>query len=229
MDFFGKSSRSPSERRELLIQRKKLSEEGKKYSKQNLDYDYFDNPDNPTGYGGYNYDGRFEIPVDKMIKYYQLEKGSKIFELGPAKGFVLAEFSKMEMSVFGQDASKYAIKNCHDLLIGRILNVLAPEFPWPNQYFDLVIAKDILPHLPPHLIDATLQGLQRISKGNIFFDIECGRTEWEKIALNEWDETHLICESPEWWMDKLLQNNIKAQTNFKVLVSEVGFEDHVTI
>lgn len=229
IDFFGKSSRSASERRALLEKREQQIFQGKKISKTFLDFDYFDNPNNPTGYGGYYYDERFAVSAQRMFAHYSLKTGSKVFELGAAKGFLLAEFQKLSCEVYGQDLSRYAIENCHEGIKGRILFQKAPPLPWRDNYFDLVLIKDTLPHLSLDSIDESIRELIRVSKGNLFFDIECGRTLYEKKALKKWDETHLICESPQWWMLKLKENGYPGDVHFKVLVPEEGLEEEVSL
>ena len=86
IDFFGLSSRSPQERLELLEQRKQLRAVGSDYSKAHLDYDYFDNPDNPTGYRGYHYDGRFAAAAAAMVHSYGLQPGSYVVSAGRTGG-----------------------------------------------------------------------------------------------------------------------------------------------
>ena len=225
LDFFGASSRSPIERLALLERRKRLREAGSDYSKAHLDYDYFDNPDNPTGYRGYHYDGRFAAAAQRMTEHYGLHPGSPVFELGPAKGFVLAEFAKLGCRVFGQDISSYAVSHCHELVIGRILLEAAPSFPWRDGAFDLVIVKDMLPHLERSVLAATITELIRMSRGRLFFDIECGRTEFEQQAMKDWDETHLICESPDWWQDELVKRGYRGDVHFKSLITDPGLAD----
>ena len=55
----------------------------KQYGKE-----YFDG-DNPYGYGGYRYDGRFESVASQMIEHYGLDSNSRILEVGCAKGYLL--------------------------------------------------------------------------------------------------------------------------------------------
>jgi methyltransferase family protein len=227
IDFFGASSRSPVERLALLEERKKLRAAGSDYSKAHLDYDYFDNPDNPTGYRGYHYDGRFAAAAERMTRHYGLKPGSTVFELGPAKGFVLAEFAKLGCRVFGQDVSRYAVSHCHELLTGRILLEPAPSFPWKDGQFDLVIVKDMLPHLQPEVLGTTITELVRLSRGSLFFDIECGRTAFEQQAMKDWDETHLICESPQWWHDQLVARGYHGDVHFKALITDPALPDLV--
>ena len=220
IDFFGKSSRSTVERRQKLKERDQKAKQGEIYSKKEFDYHYFDNPQNPTGYGGYSYDGRFKNVAKNMITHYQLSTGSKVFELGCAKGFLLVEFLNQGCQIYGQDVSSYAIENCIDACRGRIINQKAPNIPWKSSFFDLVIVKDTLPLMSLDTIEETIKELIRVSKGHLFFDIECGRTDSEKKLLKEWDEAQHICEDPIWWKNLLNQCGYKGDCNFKVLIED---------
>ena len=55
-----------------------------------LGYDYWDNKDFP-GYQGYYYDGRWVESAKKIIKYYNLDKNSKVLDVGCGKGFLLSD------------------------------------------------------------------------------------------------------------------------------------------
>lgn len=228
-NFMPPSTRTPAQRLARILQRESLIIEGNHYYKERLDFDYYDNPDNPTGYGGYHYDGRFSQAARDIMSHFELQPGARVFELGTAKGFLLAEFAKLGCAIFGQDASSYAIHHAHPLALGRILLEQAPVLPWQSHWFDLIIAKDVLPHLPEASIDDTLAGLVRMAKGPILAEIECGRTAFEKNALHRWDETHLICQDPVWWLDRLLTHGFQGSVCFKVLVVEEGLPEEVDL
>ena len=68
-----------------------------------------------TGYGGFNYNPKFWTEVVKTFKdYWNLDKNSKILDVGCAKGFMLYDFFKLipGINIKGIDISEYAIENC---------------------------------------------------------------------------------------------------------------------
>ena len=90
----------------MMFQKVKSMTISKKYS-----YDYWDGK-RQYGYGGYKYDGRWKHIAKKLVKKYQLNKNSKILDIGCGKGHLIYELSKLLKSknIFGLDISKYAKK-----------------------------------------------------------------------------------------------------------------------
>ena len=76
-------------------------------------FDFFDG-NRRNGYGGYYYNPRFWNKVVRdFIKFYKLNKKSKILDIGCGKGFMLHDFKQAipDLTVRGIDISKYAINN----------------------------------------------------------------------------------------------------------------------
>ena len=184
-------------------------------------YDYFDNPDLGVGYGGYKYDGRYRNPAAKMIKHYGLVKGDYVLETGCAKGFVLVHFYYFGMNVFGVDHSLYAVGETHPEIFGKIAWGNAWSLPSVTGEWDLVFSKEMLPHIPEDKLDLTLKEMIRVSKGNIFLEIQCGRTPTELERMKKWDVTHRICQTPEWWNERLDSVGYPGDVHYKVLFPDV--------
>ena len=68
-----------------LLQHTKISKFEREKTEE-LGYDYWDNKNFP-GYQGYYYDGRWLNPAKKIINHYNLNKNSKILDVGCGKGF----------------------------------------------------------------------------------------------------------------------------------------------
>ncbi|UCD16141.1 MAG: methyltransferase, partial [Candidatus Omnitrophota bacterium] len=68
--------------------------------------DYWDG-DRRFGYGGYKYDGRWEVVAQRLIEHYQLPQDAQILDVGCGKGFLLYEFKKLlpQANVRGFDIS----------------------------------------------------------------------------------------------------------------------------
>ena len=218
INFFRISTRSPSDRLNII--------EKNKGSKVTNDYmffgkDYFDNPNHSLGYHGYNYDGRFSDSVAEMIKHYNLSKNMKILELGCAKGFVLIEFFKQGMAIMGIDQSLYAVENSHPDIRNYISQGSANKIPFEDGYFDLVLSKEMLPHIFPDKLEDTLKECKRVSKGKIFFEIQCGRTNTELENMKQWDRTHRIINPPEWWESLFKKLDIPCDVQYNILVPDL--------
>lgn len=65
----------------------------------------------------------------------------------------------------------------------------------------LVVCTDVLEHIEPELLDNVLNDLQRVTKRMGFFTIA---TYPAKKFLADGRNAHLIVESPNWWLEKLL-------------------------
>ncbi len=219
IDFFEASTRAPSERTELC---KDVSHDMFSDDYINFGYDYFDNKDYFVGYHGYKYDGRFKETAEKIVEHYGLEKGSKVLELGCAKGYLLIEFHKLKMDVYGVDISKYAVDNAHSDIKDRLKIGRLADMNFKENYFDLVLSKELLPHLKMDELLQVLKETKRISKDNIFHMIQCGRNEKELELMKKWDHTHQILMTPTKWVEFFNQNNYNCDYQFKVLAIQEG-------
>ena len=218
LNFFGNKSRKPNERSELL-----KSNEIIHYSKdyKSFGFDYFDNKDSIVGYGGYKYDGRFSNSVKRMIDHYNLKKNSKVLEVGCAKGYILKEFHDQKMLVYGLDYSKYAIQNSHQDIKSKLVQWdIRKKTSYPDNYFDLVYSKELLPHLSSKDISSILNEFNRISKNkkSIFIEIQTSKTSEGLKLINKWDPTHKSLLLKKDWLNLFKKNNYQGDYYFKNLI-----------
>ena len=66
-----------------------------------------------NGYGGFKYDGRWLKLLPKLIKRYNLNKKSKVLDLG-CKGFLLKDLNILipGATSYGIENHAYALKSC---------------------------------------------------------------------------------------------------------------------
>jgi protein-L-isoaspartate(D-aspartate) O-methyltransferase len=152
-----------------------------------------------------------------MVEYYNLEKGSKILEIGCAKGYLLVEFHNLGMDVYGIDLSKYAVNHAHPDIKNKIKIGRLSEMEFDDNYFDYILSKELLPHLKMEELIQFLAETQRISKGKIFHMIQCGRNEKELELMKKWDHTHQILMTPSLWIHFFDKHNYRCDYQFKVL------------
>lgn len=194
---------------------KSLMRDYKKFGKT-----YFDSSKAEIGYKGYNYDGRFKKLAKQIINYFKLAKNSKVLELGCAKGFFLVEFLKYGMNVFGLDKSKYAIKNCHKLLDGHLFHTnIEKKLNFDDDFFDLVICKEVFPHITPSKLDNLIEEIIRVvkNKKNIILQIQTFKKKKEKKFFKKWDLTHKSIYSNKEWNIFLNKHNFKGHVEYKYL------------
>ncbi len=204
-------------------ERKDIIEKGNTNVSQNymdFGYDYFDNNELGVGYGGYKYDGRYAGVVKDICDHYGLKPGDKVLEIGCAKGFVLIEFQKLGMEVVGLDKSEYAIENSHPELKGKISFAESSLLDFDDNNFDLILGKEVLPHIEKSDLKILIGECLRTSKKNIFFEIQTGRNQKETEGMLVWDRTHKTLETPEWWDQFLTELNYTGDVNYKVLIAD---------
>tara|TARA_B100001559_G_C16321544_1_gene539007 strand:+ start:121 stop:786 length:666 start_codon:yes stop_codon:yes gene_type:complete len=167
----------------------------------NFDFDYWDG-DRSFGFGGYNYDGRWSVVADSMIKYYKLNNESKILDVGCGKGFLLYEFTKIlpGINIVGLDISQYAVNNAKKEIKDRLyVGSACEKFPWKSNEFDLVISINTLHNLYINEIFEAIKEINRVSKKNSHITIESYRNENEKVNLMYWQLTCRAFMKPEEW------------------------------
>ena len=75
-------------------------------------YDYWDGA-RKYGYGGYQYDGRWRIVAESLVRHYELVSWDRILDIRCDRAFLLYEFPQivLRIKIHGVDVSKYAIEN----------------------------------------------------------------------------------------------------------------------
>jgi SAM-dependent methyltransferase len=168
--------------------------------------DYWDGS-RRTGYGGYNYDGRWVAVARQMIDEYKLQPGAKILDIGCGKGFLLYELTQLlpGCEATGIDVSQHALKTAKEEIRPRLMRHRAQDpLPFPDQHFDLAISLTTLHNLPVQELNSALQEMQRVAK-NKYLLVESFRDEEELFNLQCWAftcESFLRPESWQWMFEK---------------------------
>lgn len=217
IDFFQDTAKT----RDAAGRRRKMQSGAtmKRVSEDYLDFgfDYFDNPDLGIGYGGYRYDGRYADAAAEICRYYNLSPGSTLLELGCAKGYLLYEFHLLGIKVAGLDISAYALSNAHPEIRRLLCLGDVAALPFCEHAFDLIIAKELLPHVPEDRLSPALSECCRVSRGAMHFVIQVGRmsTDLKEMAL--WDPAHKVLKPKEWWQGIFQSLPVKPDVFFKYL------------
>jgi ubiquinone/menaquinone biosynthesis C-methylase UbiE len=165
----------------------------KQYGKE-----YFDGE---IGYGGYYYDGRWKPVAEEMIEHYKLTKGSKILEVGCAKGYLMYEFFKLGIiNVYGCDISEYAISNVEKDISDNFRVMSADSLDYPDAQFDLVVTIDCINNLDSDGVDRSIKEMMRVSNKDIFIRVGSYRTKEEYENIKRWGVTSLTFDSEEEWL-----------------------------
>lgn len=153
--------------------------------------EFFDG-DRKHGYGGFSYQSRFWQPViPDFQKHYNLKAGSRILDIGCAKGFMLHDFTQLipGIQVAGVDVSSYAIENAYPTVKSYVSVADARKLPFPDKSFDLVIAINTLHNLDGEDLKTSLREMMRVSKKHAFLTVDAYRNDEEKEAMYAWNLT----------------------------------------
>ena len=85
-----------------------------------------------------------------------------VLDYGCAKGFMVHALRLLGKEAYGVDVSDYAVKNCHPR-VKEYLTVVETAEDIKGGW-DLIIAKDVLEHIPKELIPGVLAELRRRCK-----------------------------------------------------------------
>ncbi len=163
--------------------------------------DFFDG-DRRYGYGGYKYDGRYEIAAKKLIEQYNLPEDAKILDIGCSKGFLLYEFEKLlpNCEINGFDISAYAIENAKEKIKSSLFVHKAQEpTEFDDKEFDLVFSITTLHNLNMKELKTSLKEMERIGKKK-YVVVEGYRNEEELFNLQCWALTCEAFFSPDEWI-----------------------------
>jgi SAM-dependent methyltransferase len=131
-------------------------------------------------------------------------------DVGCGVGFVVEYLSgpSFDLKAFGVDISDQAIEKAKSRLSSvpgsqqRLVVLEGQSLPFENGFFSLVTCFDVLEHLDPEDIDATLNEVTRVLRpGGIFFgSVSCRKSGVDDI---HGDNLHRTVKSPDWWIEKL--------------------------
>jgi len=168
--------------------------------------DYWDG-ERRFGYGGYRYDGRWNVVARQLIEHYALPDNARILDVGCGRGFLLYEFTRLlpGCTVAGFDISEYGLATAKEEVRPHLFRHDAREpVPFADGAFDLVLSVNALHNLPVQDVAAALTEMQRVGR-NRYLVVESFRSPEELFNLQCWAltcETFLRPESWAWLFDR---------------------------
>jgi SAM-dependent methyltransferase len=154
------------------------------------------------GYGGFHYHPRFWQPVIPALEnYYGLKAGSRVLDIGCAKGFFLYDLIQMIPGIIarGVDVSQYAIEEAAEEIRPLVSVGDARSLPFADNTFDLVISINTIHNLDGGDLIAALREIDRVSCKDAFVTVDAYRNEKEKEAMYAWNLTaKTILHVDEW-------------------------------
>ena len=204
-----KSIRNIKQRK--MTKSKKTIEVSRKYGRE-----YFDG-NRKYGYGGYYYDGRWKKKVKKIKNHYKLKSGSKVLDVGCAKGFLIKDLLDIGIDAYGVEISQYAINNCPKEVIGRLHKQNAISLPFDDNSFDLVLCINTLHNFNKKDCSKALKEINRVSKKNSFIQVDAYRNKNEKKIFLDWVLTAKYHDYTYKWVEFFYKNNYKGDWYWTII------------
>jgi ubiquinone/menaquinone biosynthesis C-methylase UbiE len=201
-------SKYPRAKRDLSSRKAMKTQEHKDIARQ-FGKDFFDG-DRNYGYGGYSYLPHYwKETVKEFVRYYNLNKDSKILDVGCGKGFMLYDFL-MEVpgiKVEGIDISSYAIENGKPEVKNFLKVANATELPYADHSFDLVVSITTVHNLNRIDCAKSLKEIMRVTKKDAFITVDAYRDDEEKERMDAWNLTALTYMHTEEWKEFFKENH----------------------
>ena len=154
------------------------------------------------GYGGLSYNSKYWTEVVKdFVNYYNLKPGSKVLDVGCAKGFMLFDLKRQfpEIEIKGIDISKYAIENSHPEIKEFLTVGNAKKLEFKDNYFDLVVSINTVHNLDKDNCKKSIQEISRVSKKNCFLTVDAFNNIEEQKRMYMWNLTAKTILSVQEW------------------------------
>ncbi len=158
-----------------------------------------------SGYINYSWKPELITPFIKgIIEKCVLEKGARILDFGCAKGFYVKILQNMGYDAIGIDVSEYALSKSPEDLRNRLFLLKdSPLELFEPNYFNLIISKDVLEHVPEFALRYLIRELKRISK-KLFLTVPfCDENRKYINRGDEFDKTHQIRYTLSEWLELL--------------------------
>ncbi|MFD7524824.1 class I SAM-dependent methyltransferase [Paenibacillus chitinolyticus] len=159
-----------------------------------------------SNYQAYEYDTRFIQWAYDIKKYLN---PSNVLEIGCAKGFLMRALRLVGVQSKGIDLSEYAILNADSLVKSDAIVASATEIPF-QVTFDLVIAFDILEHIPEPEVFTAIDEICRLGK-SVFLKMPHFYDPWDM------DKTHVTLYPKSWWNHQFEKRGYKVVQHHEIL------------
>jgi SAM-dependent methyltransferase len=175
--------------------------------KNQFDKDYYENgvKRGISGYENYKWIPTRSIP--EAITICENINFQSVLDFGCAKGFLVHALTLLGKEAIGVDISEYALSTSLEQVKDKLFML---DRPLSEMGFkvDLLIAKDVLEHIPEEHIDETLSEFYEVCD-QAFLVIPLGDNDAFRIREYEIDKTHVTRKDEEWWINKIKKAGFK--------------------
>ena len=168
------------------------------------DREFFDG-DRNFGYGGFNYDGRWQAVARGICENYVIKEGHRVLQINSEKGFLLHDLQAFcaGLEVFGTETSEYAIEKSMYDVKDCIHRACPVSLPFPDGHFDFIVGLGVV--YIQTLEDAVrvLKEIQRVGKGASFVTLASYETEEDYFLFRDWTLLGALILKKEEWREVL--------------------------
>jgi SAM-dependent methyltransferase len=179
--------------------------------KNNLfDRDYYENgvKKGISGYENYKWIPTRSIP--EAITIFEKIRFDSALDFGCAKGFLVHALKLISgKPVYGVDISEYAIETSIPQVRDSLF-LMQDKLSSLSIDVDLIIAKDVLEHIPEDEIDEVFSEFYKTCN-KAFLVIPLGDNDSFRIREYEMDRTHVTKKDEEWWFEKIRKSGFKLK------------------
>ncbi len=142
------------------------------------------------------------LPILRVLKQHRLLRDGTLLEVGSGP-FGIGTFRKVPFT-----GCELAFSNMPSWPMTPLV-ASAADLPLSDKSFDVVLASDVLEHIPPHLRDKVICEAMRVAKKLVIFGFPCGVPAHDSdmalkqtyirrnIPVPEWLEEHMQAAFPE--------------------------------
>lgn len=153
-----------------------------------------------SNYVDYKWLPELTIPMAKsFIKIFGIKEGDSVLDFGAARGYFVKALMEHGVNAFGVDVSEWAVKNCHEDVVGRVFNNIE-DCP---LFYDHIFSKDVLEHIPMNELIKILPRLLSACRSSAIFIVPLADSEGGKYIYpnDELDKTHIHRKTLQGWVD----------------------------
>jgi SAM-dependent methyltransferase len=144
--------------------------------------------------------------------------GARVLDIGCGIGILVQQFNKLGYQAIGVDVNQCAIENSVSSSNCFLVKTTA-NLDYPRRYFDLVVSRECLEHIPEPEIDNCIIEWDRVGNGCMVHII--ATTERGESAIN--DPLHVNVKPQQWWIDKFAAFGYKTiRSPMKLFFSPFG-------
>ncbi len=171
--------------------------------------DYYENgvKKGISGYENYHWIPTRSIP--EAITICEKIDFQSVIDFGCAKGFLVHALNLLGKEAIGVDISEYALQHCLPQVKDKVY-LLDKPLSEMGLKADLLIAKDVLEHIPEEDIDGVLSEFYKTCD-QAFLVIPLGDNNLFRIREYEIDKTHVTRKDEEWWFGKIRKAGFKLK------------------